>query len=262
MDKEEFLKIFEENKDRFIPGIYNYCDRWCERCTKTDFCSLYSVEQESLPPERKLDPDSEEFWSHISDMMKIAIEMLKDMAEEQGIDLSEEPDQSEIEKEVKAKEKADTHPLTGISMNYLKTSKEWLNTNRETIAVLSDELQREAELEIDIERTKEKADEIKDYLNVIQWYMLQIPVKIKRAVRQPVFDFFDEEPIQNDQNGSAKVALIGTERSIAAWYGLLSIMSEHEDSILSQLVSLEKIRKGIEEHFPDVHQFVRPGFDE
>jgi hypothetical protein len=30
MKKEEIKKL-AENKD-LIPGVYNYCDRWCERC--------------------------------------------------------------------------------------------------------------------------------------------------------------------------------------------------------------------------------------
>ncbi|MCB0550950.1 MAG: hypothetical protein KDD19_25495 [Phaeodactylibacter sp.] len=29
-----------------IPGIYNYCDRWCERCSFTSRCLLYAQEQE------------------------------------------------------------------------------------------------------------------------------------------------------------------------------------------------------------------------
>lgn len=26
--------------DRFVPGIYNYCDRWCKRCPATAQCYL------------------------------------------------------------------------------------------------------------------------------------------------------------------------------------------------------------------------------
>ena len=32
---------------RFISGIYNYCDRWCERCQFTSRCLLYAQERES-----------------------------------------------------------------------------------------------------------------------------------------------------------------------------------------------------------------------
>ena len=29
-----------------IPGIYNYCDRWCERCAYTSRCLQYQIESE------------------------------------------------------------------------------------------------------------------------------------------------------------------------------------------------------------------------
>jgi len=36
---------------RFISGIYNYCDRWCERCNFTSRCLVY----EQLPESSKSD---------------------------------------------------------------------------------------------------------------------------------------------------------------------------------------------------------------
>ena len=29
----------------FIPGIYNYCNRWCERCIYTEKCMNYASEK-------------------------------------------------------------------------------------------------------------------------------------------------------------------------------------------------------------------------
>jgi len=31
---------------RFISGVYNYCDRWCERCPLTSRCLTYTMERE------------------------------------------------------------------------------------------------------------------------------------------------------------------------------------------------------------------------
>ena len=33
-----------EEKKSHIPGIYNYCDRWCERCKFTSQCLLFTNE--------------------------------------------------------------------------------------------------------------------------------------------------------------------------------------------------------------------------
>ena len=34
-----------ETQDGFILGIFNYCDRWCERCTLSGRCSVFAEEQ-------------------------------------------------------------------------------------------------------------------------------------------------------------------------------------------------------------------------
>ena len=41
MNKEEMLRNAEDPK--YISGIYNYCDRWCERCRFTSRCLNHSI---------------------------------------------------------------------------------------------------------------------------------------------------------------------------------------------------------------------------
>ena len=43
MKKADLIEL-AQNPD-FISGIYNYCDRWCERCQFTSRCFLYATEQ-------------------------------------------------------------------------------------------------------------------------------------------------------------------------------------------------------------------------
>ena len=33
-----------DEKKSYISGIYNYCDRWCERCRFTSNCYLFTTE--------------------------------------------------------------------------------------------------------------------------------------------------------------------------------------------------------------------------
>jgi hypothetical protein len=51
MNFKKFSRLV--NNPRNISGIYNYCDRWCERCPFTLRCATYSV---SLPGEDKRPP--------------------------------------------------------------------------------------------------------------------------------------------------------------------------------------------------------------
>jgi hypothetical protein len=48
---------------RNIVGIYNYCDRWCERCTFTSRCAVY-VDESNLPSE-EMDMQNKAFWDRI-----------------------------------------------------------------------------------------------------------------------------------------------------------------------------------------------------
>lgn len=263
MDKKEFLKFYKENSERFIPGIFNYCDRWCERCTMVEKCSLYAAEKKSRPgPSEKHSIENKEVWDHLGNMMAIASELIRDFAEENGIDLDAETLEETMEEWGKNKKEADEHPLSELSMQYVVKSKTWFENSAVSIEALANELNQKALLEIGMDETRDQANEIKDYLEVIQWYRLQIHIKLKRALLPDIYNEEHKDLIQNDQNGSAKVALLGTERSISSWYGLLKYLPEHEDEILDILVLLEKTRKGIEKSYPYVRRFTRPGFDE
>src|SRR5262245_58416083 len=43
MRSKDFLDLAKD--PNFISGIYNYCDRWCERCAFTSRCFLYATEK-------------------------------------------------------------------------------------------------------------------------------------------------------------------------------------------------------------------------
>ena len=48
MDKDKLIEM-AKNPD-LIPGIYNYCDRWCERCAFTSHCLTFLTEEEKIKP--------------------------------------------------------------------------------------------------------------------------------------------------------------------------------------------------------------------
>jgi hypothetical protein len=76
----------------------------------------------------------------------------------------------------------------------------------------------------------------------------------------------DEElkSFPKDSEGSAKIALIAVDRSIAAWSGLRIALEESDeaDGILDLLAQLAAIRREMEKLFPCARAFVRPGFDD
>ena len=92
---EEYVRLSKEIAEgkNIIPGIYNYCDRWCERCRFTHNCSVAIMESET-------GPDSEDGWDATMDYLSITFEaigeMLRESAAEFGIDLDNLP---EVERE-------------------------------------------------------------------------------------------------------------------------------------------------------------------
>jgi hypothetical protein len=66
--------------------------------------------------------------------------------------------------------------------------------------------------------------------------------------------------VQNDWNGSAKIALIAIERSAEAWSVLASATGQHTPAVLA--AQLTDLRAEVERAFPDAWRFRRPGFDE
>ena len=46
-----------EVQDGFIVGIFNYCDRWCDRCALTTHCRVFA---DSARAEAALDPSFKE----------------------------------------------------------------------------------------------------------------------------------------------------------------------------------------------------------
>jgi hypothetical protein len=70
------------------------------------------------------------------------------------------------------------------------------------------------------------------------------------------------EEFPKDSDGSAKVALIAIDRSMAAWAHMHNHFPSHKDQILSIIKHLDDLRKRVEHVFPEARNFIRPGFDE
>jgi len=101
-----------------------------------------------------------------------------------------------------------------------------------------------------------------DCLEVVRWYQYQIHVKLLRAVRGELKEGYDRpDEYAKDFDGSAKVALIGIDRSIAALGELRVCFPAYERETLHILAHLGSLRRNVEETFPEAREFIRPGFD-
>ena len=223
-----------------IEGIYNYCDRWCEKCTFTSRCLNYKIGEERFVDLKDKDIFNEEFWQRFSEMMTETMEMLKESMQERGFDVDNIPDVEVPEVDT------DNQFLVQMAHKYGSEVKKWFEEPYYT-----DEESAE-----NFVKNRQKIEEI---VEIIHWYQYQIEVKLRRA-------FFslemNDDVDTTDMNGSAKVALISIDRSLGAWGQLLQFFPEREKSILELIYLLKRILPITESTFPDAHAFIRPGFDE
>jgi len=225
-----------------IDFISSYCDRWCERCAFTERCSAYACEA--------------------------AIAMCGDAR--QGLELAigtpqpaggpkpeppdwfadyVEPTPSENAAFMAAEEARDDRieatPLSSLAEIYTMSSFEWLRDRGEAL------------------RATASPDAV-EALDIVEHDSVFIGAKVHRALdgrdRVEHDDEFEEDPVQNDWNGSAKVALISLERSESAWRTIAAASSDPVATILSE--QLATMREALLETFPQAMAFVRPGFDE
>ena len=257
--------IFELAGDpRFISGIYNYCDRWCERCSFSSRCLTYAIDSEDSNNPSSRDLHNKIFWEKLHAIFRQTAEMLNELASEMGMDLTSLDKESLSESASHQIDEADNHELVRASRQYIQMADEWLESEYPLFEQKEDELNSLLEIGIDETRIHSEADSIHDAVEVIRWYKHQIYVKLKRALTQS--DFINEEQenviFESDSIGSAKVALIGIDRSIGAWGKLQNHFPERTDSILDILVHVDRLRRRVEKLFPQARNFKRPGFDD
>src|SRR5215213_4807633 len=110
-----------------IPGIHNYCDRWCERCFFTARCAVYeNLENQSAEEQ---DINNKAFWDHLSDTFKNAVTILEQAAEEYGFDLnniSKEEREEYEDKENNTRLHVKQHAISQLGLQYIEQARKVL----------------------------------------------------------------------------------------------------------------------------------------
>jgi len=268
MNKDQLKKLAKDPK--LISGIYNYCDRWCERCAFTSKCMTYALSKDDVNDPRTQDITNKAFWDKLHEIFQVTFEMLKETADEMGIDLDAIDHEEAAKQQEQVHEIVKDQPYTKAAFSYAKMVDDWFKSNKKLIENKSDELISLAQAQIPSIRPDKDALKIQDCLEVVRWYQHQIYVKLCRASSGMIRGELarpergrreNNEYSPQDANGSAKVALIGIERSLAAWGEMLNQFPEQENSILDLLVKLKRLLRQVETAFPDARAFIRPGFD-
>jgi hypothetical protein len=230
----------------YIDFISAYCDSWCERCPLTERCSHFAMTSAvamcdgdydaaielaigparvpGAPPQKRLG--------------ERMAEMLGDYEESSEREL--EKIGGEIEQR---RERLTRHVLAETSYDYVVAGRRWFEKNKDCTSLEDGALPGD--------------------VAIIRWDLFLIHVKIMRALTGR-----DEDPkgrfwngrVQNDWNGSAKVALISIDRSERAWRQVAVTLRDEAATVLAD--NLASLRGGMNREFPRAMEFRRPGFDD
>jgi hypothetical protein len=273
MHKNELRELVRSGD--FILGIYNYCDRWCERCPFTARCLVYATEKAddvSADPEAH-DINSAKFWSRLESMFQEAHEMILEWAEEAGVDVEAIEDEAAGREQQRLDVKQ--HELSLGARRYAEMVQRWFTEEFAVEQQVHDDTTGKSK------NTEEDID-VSDAIEVIRWYQFFVAAKVFRALMglddeaaddtltgDEIFadtEIDDDEELiaagGDDSDGSAKIALIAIDRSLSAWRVMQSSLAEKADSIRPMLIELERLRRTAEQIFPHARDFIRPGFDE
>ena len=280
--RKNHLRELARNPDH-ISGIYNYCDRWCERCPFTARCLVYASERaddDAADPEVH-DINSAKFWSRLESVFRETHEMILEWAEEAGVDLAAVEAEAALADREQQRHDAKEHELSLSARRYAEMVQRWFTEEFAVEERVHDDTTGKSN------NTEDDID-ISDAIEVIRWYQFFVAAKVFRALmgleeritdddlvanQDPVADeiFTDTEldddemefdVVGYDSDGSAKIALIAIDRSASAWRVMQSSLPEKADSIKPMLVELERLRRAAEQTFPQARDFIRPGFDE
>lgn len=247
-----------------IISIHNYCDKWCERCAFTSRCSVYASAEADRRESRTRDLANKEFWEEMSSCMMDTLEMIRERCRELGIDPDEPPSEEYWAGEARVDKAVREHPLSEGAMAYRVAVSRWFKASEPLLQAKEDDINCRARMQLPGSGDpKAEASELADLLDLVSWYHTLIPSKVRRAVSGAVRGVPKMiEDLPRDSDGSAKIALISIDRSMAAWTKLREHFPEQRDRFLDFLVQLDRLRRGIEREFPRARAFVRPGFDE
>ena len=229
----------------YIDFISSYCDRWCERCAFTDRCSAYAAEAAIAMCGGDVRAGLELAFGRPATPAAgpAPAPDLDDVPNEAPSDA----EMAAFEREEEARDaRIDESPITTMATMIMMLTRDWLERHRERLTASADST-------------------VRDPIDTVGWDAYFIPAKLHRALRgrderQRGESDGDDHAVQNDWNGSAKVALISIERSHHAW---CTIAAATGDPDAARLVDeLSRLRAAVEEAFPSARRFVRPGFDD
>jgi hypothetical protein len=244
------------NEENLIPGIYNYCDRWCSKCNFTDRCRLFQYEAETKIKHilnDKNPDDPEVFMKVVEENINKVRQMLFDKLKEMNIDPEEI-----MEYEMPQEPDFNSYPINNLAEDFVKS----FNDFKEIFDFYNPQISDA----VKIYRLTNELKEIQNSLSVLGWYSPQVFVKTKRLIyaHEEYIAQEDEEMkeiYEEELFITGKLIYISVMKCLSALNNLHEHCPEFGNQILNQITLLTLIKEELLKMYPGIPNFKRPYFD-
>ncbi|MBN2595195.1 MAG: hypothetical protein JXR82_00250 [Marinifilaceae bacterium] len=244
-----------------IPGIYNYCDGWCERCSFTGNCLNYKMMEEGVPDIDTSNKDASSAMDNLDEMFQLSMELLKQAAKDLGMEMPEQAENFDSVEEEKKDDLIFKGQIMRQADKYSELVDNWFAEFEALLFIGSISLKELLDYK-DEEEMSEIEKTVFNSYEIIRWYQFIIPSKLFRSLRSKInTEETGNEFYKHDSIASGKVALLSIDESIEAWTCFMQKFPETEDRMLPLLLILSGLRTIVEKVFPESRDFIRPGFD-
>lgn len=249
MDDTEFDEIISRASDpNLIPGIYNYCDSRCERCRFTARC-LHFLENRH---EEAIGRNAyRSVGQTVARSLERSLDILRIIGRRIGLGLTgdQETGESSRERDV-LKDEIDAQEADATGDALVVRARDYATTTWPIVRALRPVLDARAEAVL------------LEALETLEWSSTSISAKVFRAVWTTTEERLEDDEVQNDANGSVKVARLMIDEARRAWRTLMEPGQASTDGVPARLVMLlDELDAGLKARFPRAMEFVRPGFD-
>ena len=217
-----------------IKGIYDTCDQWCMYCPATNHCLAYRCNPD-------IQAGKQDIYRSLADRLYAGMVFLKRLSEAEGRPTPEIYAilSHDLRKTVQLI--AIDDPLERMGRRYAKLSDAYLLSRPDFPFAM---------------RVRPSGPTA---FEVFAWFHRLIPAKLYRALVSAAHAARGDRSRATDALASAKVALIGMDRSVDALAGMIA---EDDDPRLKVMhAQLRRLRREVEGRFQDARHVVRDGLD-
>ncbi len=191
---DQLLDLAKNKK--FEPGIYNYCDRWCEKCSDTEKCYMYAQKQlkKDLTPspspktgEGSDEKDKNDFMSEVMYSLKTTKKLIKTVMKRDGFnpdEIDENIEENAWDKD--AHKRYDNVECLKLINDYSDEAHKFL----EKYFTSQEQYKQQFNLELN-------QDDIKNEIETINWYHTFLPIKVWRCL-------YERESIEKEEDKELK----------------------------------------------------------